>query len=58
MGATAEECAEGLAILRLLRQLGFDIVVTQRPAQLAGDRWIARVVPTRAAPAGEGEGRG
>ncbi|MCY0928325.1 hypothetical protein OTB20_19410 [Streptomyces sp. H27-H1] len=53
MADSQRECAEGLA---LLRELGVD--VTLLPAQLCGDRWIARAVPTPTAPASEGQGRG
>ncbi|QIP87620.1 hypothetical protein GLX30_30370 [Streptomyces sp. Tu 2975] len=49
-----QECAAGLAMLAALRALGFDILVTQQPVQLVGDRWMARATPT--APA-EDEGR-
>lgn len=50
---TETECAAGLL---LLAPVG--IVVTQRPAQLAGGRWIARAVPVMAAaPVGDGPGR-
>lgn len=52
---TAEECAEGLALLALLAQLGVEVTVLQRPAQIASDRWTARVMPT--APV-EDQGRG
>ncbi|MCX5407493.1 hypothetical protein OHA37_26970 [Streptomyces sp. NBC_00335] len=52
---TAEECAEALALLALLRQHGVDVTVTLRPAQVGGTRWVARAVPTPEAPAG-GEG--
>jgi len=52
---TAQECAEGLALLGLLRQLGVEVTVTLQPAQVGGHRWIARAVPMTKAPAvGEG----
>lgn len=53
---TAQECAEGLALLVLLRQLGVEVTVTMEPAQVGGHRWVARVVPTPQAPAVVGEG--
>lgn len=43
---TAEECAEGLALLARLAQLGVEVTVIQRPAQIASDRWMARVRPS------------
>ncbi|MFF3620045.1 hypothetical protein [Streptomyces sp. NPDC002467] len=52
---TAQECAEGLALLGLLQQHGVKVTVTLEPAQVGGSRWIARAVPTTKAPAvGEG----
>lgn len=52
---SAEACAEGLALLARLAELGVDVQVSQRPARLSGDRWIARAVPMPKAPAvGEG----
>lgn len=54
-GDTARECAEGLAILEMLRRLGVEVTVTLNPAQVGGQRWVARAVPTPKAPAG-GEG--
>ncbi|MFF4644968.1 hypothetical protein [Streptomyces sp. NPDC001389] len=52
---TAQECAEGLALLALLRQFGVEVTVTLLPAQVGGHRWIARAVPMTQAPAvGEG----
>lgn len=52
---TAQECADGLALLVLLRQLGVEVTVTLQPAQVGGSRWVARAVPTPQAPAvGEG----
>lgn len=54
---SARECAEGLALLALLRQFGVKVEVTLMPAQVGGTRWIARAVPTPKAPAG-GEGLG
>ncbi|MGW6703594.1 hypothetical protein ACWGDE_01690 [Streptomyces sp. NPDC054956] len=52
---SAQECAEALALLGLLRQHGVEVTVTLRPAQVGGTRWVARAVPTPQAPAG-GEG--
>jgi hypothetical protein len=43
---TAEECAEGLALLVRLAQLGVEVTVLQRPAQIGTDRWTARVRPS------------
>lgn len=43
---TAEECADGLALLARLAQLGIEVTVVQRPAQIAGDRWMARARPS------------
>jgi hypothetical protein len=43
---TAEECAEGLALLARLAQLGVEVTVLQRPAQIGTDRWTARATPT------------
>lgn len=55
VGDSAQECAEGLALLALLRELGVEVTVTLLPAQVGGSRWIARAVPTPMAPAvGEG----
>lgn len=55
-GVVADSESECEAGLVLLAPVG--IVVTQPPAQLAGERWIARAVPVMAAaPAGEGQGR-
>lgn len=52
---TAQECADGLALLERLRQLGVEVTVTLRPAQVGGSRWVARAVPMPKAPAvGEG----
>lgn len=48
---TAQECAEGLALLALLRQFGVEVTVTLLPAQVGGHRWVARAVPTPKAPA-------
>jgi hypothetical protein len=48
---TAQECADGLALLERLRQLGVEVTVTLQPAQVGGHRWIARAVPTPKAPA-------
>ncbi|KIF00873.1 hypothetical protein PL81_38840 [Streptomyces sp. RSD-27] len=53
---TAQECAEGLALLGLLRQFGVEVTVTLLPAQVGGHRWIARAVPMAQAPAVVGEG--
>ncbi|MCP3820082.1 hypothetical protein NLX86_18875 [Streptomyces sp. A3M-1-3] len=53
MAATEQECAEALALL--CATLGARVV--QQPAQLAGERWIARAVPTPAAPVREDRGR-
>jgi predicted Fe-Mo cluster-binding NifX family protein len=39
---TAQECAEGLAMLERLRHLGVDVTVVQRPAQIGTERWTAR----------------
>ncbi|MBT2467837.1 hypothetical protein J7E97_08110 [Streptomyces sp. ISL-66] len=55
---SAEDCAKGLALLARLGELGVEVGVSQLPVQVCGDRWIARAVPTPAAPAGEGQGRG
>lgn len=52
---SAESCAEGLALLARLAELGVAVEVSQPPAQVGGARWIARVVPTTQAPA-DGEG--
>ncbi|TFI30145.1 hypothetical protein [Streptomyces sp. 4R-3d] len=46
IGATAQECADGLALLDLLANHGVRVAVTQKPAQIAGDRWIARANTT------------
>ncbi|MEU0659603.1 hypothetical protein [Streptomyces lavendulocolor] len=43
---TAEECADGLALLERLRHLGVEVTVVQRPAQIGTDRWTARVRPS------------
>lgn len=52
---SAQECAEGLALLALLQQFGVQVTVTLLPAQVGGHRWVARAVPTTKAPAvGEG----
>lgn len=56
LAETEQECVQGLAILELLRSHGYEVQVTQKPARLSDDRWMARVTPT--APAGEGQGRG
>lgn len=48
IGATERECSDGLAQLELLRALGVTVAVTQRPAQIASDRWIARAKTTTA----------
>lgn len=50
-GETAQECSEGLALIERLRQLGVEVTVTLRPAQVGGSRWVARAVPTPQAPA-------
>ncbi|MGW6946168.1 hypothetical protein ACWGHD_04495 [Streptomyces xanthophaeus] len=52
---SAEACAEGLAVLARLAELGVVVEVSQPPAQVGGSRWVARAVPTPKAPAG-GEG--
>lgn len=49
---TAQECADGLALLGLLRQVGVEVTVTLQPAQVGGHRWVARAIPTPKAPAG------
>lgn len=46
IGATKRECADGLELLRLLQQHGVQIELTQQPAQIASDRWIARANTT------------
>jgi hypothetical protein len=43
---TAEECAEGLALLSRLAQLGVEVTVVQWPAQIGTDRWTARARPS------------
>ncbi|MEU7066909.1 hypothetical protein [Streptomyces sp. NPDC046161] len=48
---SAEACAEGLALLSRLAELGVVVQVVHAPARLTGDRWIARAVPTTKAPA-------
>jgi hypothetical protein len=53
--STAQECADGLAMLGLLREVGVEVTVTLLPSQVGGDRWVARAVPAPKAPAG-GEG--
>lgn len=54
-GDTAQECAEGLALLALLQEFGVEVTVTLLPAQVGGHRWVARAVPMPQAPAvGEG----
>lgn len=53
-GRTREECQRALD--QLCRLLGAQ--PTLRPTDRIGQGWIARAVPTTAAPAGEGEGRG
>ncbi|MEV8398834.1 hypothetical protein [Streptomyces niveus] len=55
IGATERECRDGLAQLELLRDHGVTVAVTQKPAQIAGDRWLARVAAT---PAPDHEVRG
>ncbi|OLZ72556.1 hypothetical protein AVW11_03960 [Streptomyces amritsarensis] len=47
---SAEACAEGLALLARLAELGVKVEVSQPPAQVGGSRWVARAVPTEPAP--------
>ncbi|MEV6833503.1 hypothetical protein AB0N17_03060 [Streptomyces sp. NPDC051133] len=51
--STREECVEGLEQLVQL-----DLVPVMLPAQIGGDRWMARAVPRPPAPANDGQGHG
>ncbi|MFD3520434.1 hypothetical protein [Streptomyces sp. NPDC058653] len=48
IGETQRECADGLKLLDLLADHGVRVAVTQNPAQIAGDRWLARATTTTA----------
>ncbi|MGW6872894.1 hypothetical protein ACWGHA_11225 [Streptomyces xanthophaeus] len=51
---SAEACAEGLALLGRLAELGIEVQVSQPPAQVGGSRWVARAVTPKAPAGGEG----
>ncbi|WP_330172989.1 hypothetical protein OG875_04920 [Streptomyces sp. NBC_01498] len=46
IGTTERECSDGLALLDLLADHGVTVDITQRPAQIASDQWIARANTT------------